>query len=135
MVSNTTVLCFVAAGATAVAGILHLLMAPNMLAFNPNATILFGVGGAAQLFWVVPMVRKWGRVWYSVGIAGTVAFALIWVITRMPDNPITGRAGQVNEMAIAVESMQAIFIGATAAVLAIESRMKRVDRKLTENSR
>jgi hypothetical protein len=46
----------------------------------------------------------------------------IWAITRMLGNPITGRGGGVNEMAIAVEAMQGIFIGLAAALLAIESR-------------
>ncbi len=45
----------------------------------------------------------------------------IWIITRMPGNPITGRGGGVNEMAVAVEAMQGIFIGLAAAILVIES--------------
>jgi hypothetical protein len=106
-----------------------------MLNFNPNATILFAVGGAAQIFWAVPMARKWGRAWYSIGIAGTVAFMLIWVITRMPGNPITGRGGGVNEMAIAVESMEVMFIGLAAAVLVLESRMKKIGSKIAQDSK
>ena len=120
-----SVLYYAAAGATATAGILHLILAPNMLSFNPNATILFAIGGAAQVFWAVPMARRWGRTWYSIGIAGTIAFLLIWVITRFPGNPITGRGGGVNEMAIAVESMEALFIGLAVAILVIESRWQR----------
>ncbi|HJS81838.1 MAG TPA: hypothetical protein VJ742_03290, partial [Nitrososphaera sp.] len=119
----------------AIAGILHLTLAPGMLNFNPNATILFAIGGAAQVFWAIPMVRKWGRAWYSIGIAGTVAFMLIWVVTRFPANPITGRGGNVNEMSIAVESMEALFIGLAAAVLVLESRMKKIDSKVAQDSR
>jgi hypothetical protein len=99
-------LYFTAAATTAIAGILHLILAPNMLNFNPNSAILFFVGGAAQVFWAIPMIRKWGRVWYGVGIGGTLVFIAIWIITRMPGNPITGRGGMVNEMGIAVEAMQ-----------------------------
>lgn len=130
-----SILYYSAAAATAIAGILHLTLAPGMLNFNPNATILFGIGGAAQVFWAVPMARKWGRIWYSVGIAGTVAFMLIWIITRFPGNPITGRGGGANEMAIAVESMQALFIGLAAAVLVVESRMKRIDSRVAQDSK
>jgi hypothetical protein len=130
-----SVLYYVAAGATAVAGILHLTMAPNFVNFNPNGTILFIVGGLAQLFWVVPMVKRWGRMWYSIGIAGTAALILIWVITRFPGNPITGRGGGVNEMAIAVESMEALFIGLCAAILVVESRMRKIDAKLAQDSK
>lgn len=130
-----SILYYAAAGATAIAGILHLTLAPGMLNFNPNATILFAIGGAAQVFWAVPMVRKWGRAWYSIGIAGTVVFMLIWIVTRFPGNPITGRGGGANEMAIAVESMEALFIGIAAAILVLESRMKKIDSRIAQDSR
>ena len=122
-------LYYAAAATTAIAGILHLTLAPNMLNFNPNGGILFIVGGAAQIFWVLPMIRKWGRVWYGVGIAGTLVLIAIWIITRLPGNPITGRGGMVNEMAIAVETMQWAFVGLTAAIIAYESKRKGLDKK------
>jgi hypothetical protein len=133
--SKFSALYYAAAGATAVAGILHLILAPGMLNFNPNATALFAIGGAAQVFWAVPMVRKWGRTWYAVGIGGTAALVLLWVVTRMPGNPITGRGGGVNEMAMAVEAAQLLFIGLAAAILVIESRMKRIDSRVAQDSR
>jgi hypothetical protein len=133
--SKFSALYYAAAGATAVAGILHLILAPGMLNFNPNATALFALGGAAQVFWAVPMVRKWGRTWYAVGIGGTAALVLLWVVTRMPGNPITGRGGGVNEMAMAVEAAQLLFIGLAAAILVIESRMKRIDSRVAQDSR
>ncbi|HKX81516.1 MAG TPA: hypothetical protein VJL54_04605 [Nitrososphaera sp.] len=119
-----------AAAATAVAGILHLILAPGMLNFNPNATILFGIGGAAQIFWALPMARRWGKAWYATGIAGTATLFLIWLVTRFPGNPITGRGGGVNEMAAAVESLQLIFIGLASALLVIESRSKKVEGRV-----
>ncbi|GKS61253.1 hypothetical protein YTPLAS21_07110 [Candidatus Nitrosocosmicus sp.] len=92
---------------TAIAGILHLTMLP---APNTNMTILFLVGGIAQIFWIVPTIKRWGKAWDYVGIAGTVAFIIIWLITRMPDNPITGRAGRIGESAIIIEIFQIAFI-------------------------
>jgi hypothetical protein len=123
------VLYYAAAATTVIAGIVHLIMTPNILNFNPNGAILFIVGGAAQIFWAVPMIRKWGRVWYGVGIGGTLVLIAIWIITRIPENPITGRGGMVNEMGIAVETMQWAFVGLSAAIIAYESKRKRVDRK------
>lgn len=117
-------LYYAAAATTAIAGILHLILAPNTLNFNPNGGILFIVGGAAQIFWALPMVRKWGRVWYGVGIAGTLVLMAIWIITRLPGNPITGRGGMINEMGIAVETMQWAFVGLTAGIIAYESKRK-----------
>lgn len=131
---NLKWLYYAAAATTAIAGILHLILAPNMLNFNPNSAILFFVGGAAQLFWAVPMIRKWGRVWYGVGIGGTLVLIAIWIITRMPGNPITGRGGMVNEMGIAVEALQWTFVGLTAAIIVIESRMKRIDTRTASDA-
>jgi peptidoglycan/LPS O-acetylase OafA/YrhL len=123
-------LYYSAAGTTAIAGILHLILAPNMLNFNPNSAILFFVGGAAQIFWAVPMIRRWGILWYGIGIGGTLVFIAIWIITRIDGNPITGRGGMINEMGIAVETMQWAFVGLTSAILAIELRMKkRIDKR------
>lgn len=127
---NTKWLYYSAAGTTAIAGILHLILAPNMLNFNPSSAILFFVGGAAQLFWAVPMIRRWGRLWYGIGIGGTLVFIAIWIITRIDGNPITGRGGMTNEMGIAVETMQWAFVGLTSAILVVELRMKkRMDKR------
>jgi hypothetical protein len=64
------VLSYAAAAATAIAGILHLILAPNSFGFNVNNGIFFTVAGIVQLFWVVPMVRRWGMPWYLQGLAG-----------------------------------------------------------------
>jgi len=68
MVTSINVLHYAAAATTAIAGILHLVLAPNILGFNLNTGIFFIVAGIAQLFWVVPMVRTWGRPCYLIGI-------------------------------------------------------------------
>jgi hypothetical protein len=44
----------------------------------------------------------------------------MWVITRIPDNPITGRGGPISEMAIATEMFQIAYIGMTAVIIAKE---------------
>lgn len=76
------------------------------------------------MFWALPMIKRWGRPWYAVGIGGTAVLMAIWVITRFPGNPITGRGGGVNEMAAAVEIAEGAFIGLSIAILALESRAK-----------
>jgi hypothetical protein len=116
-------LYYAAAAPTAIAGMLHLMMGPGSLGFNANQGILFVVGGIAQVFWIIPMIRRWGAPWYAVGIGGTIVFTALWVITRMPDNPITGRAGPTgNPSAILIEACQAAFVGLAAAILVYESR-------------
>lgn len=119
---KSQILYYAAAAATAIGGVMHLIMSPNSLGNNLNTGILFLVGGMAQVFWVVPMIRRWGTVWYSVGIGGTVVFIALWAITRIPDNPITGRGGPVSQNAIIVETAQIAFIALAIAIIAYERR-------------
>ena len=129
MIAKTNVLYYAAAATTAIAGILHLIQAPNVLDFSLNFFIFFSVAGIAQLFWVVPMIRRWGRPWYLIGIGGTIVLIILFAISRMPDNPITGRAGPIMPMAIAIEVFQAAFIGLSIAIIIYESRRKRISGK------
>lgn len=120
MTRTQDIMYYAAAGATAIAGIIHVILGIGNN--NTNTQILFVVGGAAQIFWALPMIRKWGLVWYLVGIGGTIVFFAIWAITRIPDNPITGRGGSINQNGILVEAFQIAFIAITIAILVMEKR-------------
>jgi hypothetical protein len=63
------------------------------------------------------MIRGWGRGWYYVGIGGTLILITMWVITRFPGNPITGRGGEVGETAITTEMFQVAFIVLSIIIL------------------
>lgn len=119
-INSKDLLYYGAAICTGIAGILHLTLVPNAIDSNINNAILFLVGGIAQIFWVLPMIKRWGRVWYAVGIAGTVILIGLWVITRIADNPITGRGGPISERAIAVEVFQIAYVAITALIMANE---------------
>jgi hypothetical protein len=110
---------FIAAAAvTALAGILHLMMASSLIGRAPIFGTFFLVAGIAQLFWALPMIKRWGRIWYYIGIAGTIILMTIYVITRVP-NPITnGRALPINEIGIATELFEAAFVIITALIIA-----------------
>ena len=112
---NLTIIAIAASVCTFFAGVLHLSMVPS---FNSNSTILFLVGGLAQIFWVVPTIRNWDPTWDYVGIAGTAVFIVIWIITRLPENPITGRAGRIGDSAIIIEVLQIAFIILLAVLIA-----------------
>jgi hypothetical protein len=120
MVEKFTVLLYAAAATTLIAGILHINKFVDTISSGEqigNADILFLVGGIAQVFWVVPIIRQWGKTWYSIGIAGTAVFMLLWVITRIPENPITGRAGPISPEAITIQVFQIAFIILSAIIL------------------
>ena len=116
MKTNLYYYSIAAAATTAIAGILHLTLVPNAINFNINNAIFFLVAGIVQIFWVLPMLKRWGRIWYVIGIAGTVVLIGVWMITRIPDNPVTGRDGPISEMAIAIEVLQIAYIVITVLI-------------------
>ena len=128
---NYHYLFIAAAVATAVAGIVHLYMPlshPRMLGNIPTATFFLG-SGIAQLFWVLPMIKRWGRIWYYVGIAGNVAFIILYVITRFPGNPVNGRGGDIDAVDMICELAQVAYIAITAVILAKERSIKVMDKE------
>ena len=98
------------------------MLVPNIIGRNPSTGIFFIFSGIAQIFWVIPMLKRWGKIWYYIGIAGTIILIIMWAITRMPGNPITGRGGPISEMAIAIEIFQIAYVIITSIIIAKERR-------------
>ena len=126
--NSVLIIAIAASACTFIAGVIHLTMVPSN---NINSTTLFLVGGLAQIFWVVPTIRNWGRVWDYIGIAGTLAFIAIWAITRLPDNPISGRAGRIGDTAIIIEIFQIAFV--VLMVILISKRKSPKSEKIDAN--
>jgi hypothetical protein len=109
-----------AAATTAIPGILHLIFASSVIGSNLLSGIFFIIAGVVQIFWALPMIRRWGKIWYYIGIAGTVILIILWTVTRAP-NPITeGRALPISEIGIAIEVFQIAYIVITVIILVKE---------------
>ena len=107
----------------AIAGILHLMLVPNVIRFSTPIGIFFLVVGIAQLFWTIPTMRRWSRNWHYIGIAGTIVLIILFFITRVP-NPITGgRALPIIPIGIATEVFEFIYVGIIAFILSKHGRM------------
>jgi hypothetical protein len=118
-----------AAAATAIAGILHLVYASNVIDRSPLFGIFFIVAGLAQLFWVLPMIKQWGRLWYYIGIGGTIVLIVLYAITRVP-NPITGgRALPISIIGMETILLQAAYIVIAAVILVKERGLKVSERE------
>jgi hypothetical protein len=100
---------------------------PRMLGNLPVATFFLG-SGIAQIFWILPMINRWGRIWYYIGIAGNIAFIILYVITRFPGNPVNGRGGGVDATDMICELAQVAYITITAVIL-VKERMIKVSRR------
>jgi len=69
--------------------------------------------------------------WCYAGIGGTIVLIVMWVITRISDNPIMGRTDPTNAMGVSIEVLQGAFIGLTTSIIACEVMMRRLDKKTT----
>jgi len=83
-----------------------------------NVTIFFLVSGAAQLFWVVPVLKRWSNLWYYVGIGGTVILIALYIIA------VPGRGLPVSELEIALEFFQIVFI--ISSIMIVRERTTKV---------
>jgi hypothetical protein len=45
-----------------------------------DITIFFIVSGLTQIFWVIPVIKRWIKPWYYVGIGGTVILVIMYLI-------------------------------------------------------
>ena len=98
-------LFYAAAASTLIAGVLHLAIVPMFFTqMSIDITIFFVVSGLAQIFWVIPVIKRWSKPWYYVGIGGTVILIIMYLIA------VPGRGYPVSQLDIAIELFQIAFI-------------------------
>lgn len=98
-------LVYGAVASTLIAGVLHLALVPMFFEqMTPEVMIFFIASGLAQLFWIIPTVKRWILPWYYIGIGGTIVLILLWIIA------IPGSGYPIGEMDIAIEASQVAFV-------------------------
>ena len=116
--TNRTLLYLGAAACTGIAGILHLMLVPNSIVAGVQYTAFFLISGLAQIFWVLPMVKRWGRIWNIIGLAGTAVLVGLtgYVVIESIGNPQSTPPG-VTELAVAIEIFQISYVIITAIII------------------
>jgi len=117
-ITNRTPLYLGAAVCTGLAGILHLMFVPSSITAGIQYTTLFLISGLAQIFWVLPMVKRWGRIWNIIGFAGTAVLVGLtgYVVIESVRNPQSTPPG-VLELAVAIEIFQISYVIITAIII------------------
>ena len=117
--AKRSILYFGAAVCTGIAGILHLILVSSSINSHLEYATFFLISGVAQIFWVVPMVKKWGRTWYVIGIAGTLVMVGLtgYVIVNIVENPQSAPPG-ISEMAVTIEVFQVSYVIMTGIIIA-----------------
>ena len=116
--TNRTLLYLGAAACTGIAGILHLMFVPSSITAGIQYTTLFLISGLAQLFWVLPMVKRWDRIWNIIGFAGTAVLVGLtgYAVIESVRNPLSTPPG-VTELAVAIEIFQISYVIITAIII------------------
>ena len=130
--TNSEKLRYSAAVTTFITGILHLTFVPNLIGISGYTSLFFLITGIAQLFWVVPILKKWSNIWYYVGMGGTFILLALWLITRVPNNRILNRALPVNDIGIVIEVLQTAFIILCGLIIVTTNRELYTQEKETE---
>jgi uncharacterized membrane protein YvlD (DUF360 family) len=107
-------------------GIMRSVLAPDLLTAGFSITKLgffFLVAGIMQLFWLVPMTKRWGRKWYYIGICGTIALIALYTTTRGP-NPITIAGVDIPTFDIPTEIVQIGYVAMTTMIIIVENKQR-----------
>jgi hypothetical protein len=119
---NNQILFYGAAASTFIAGVLHLAIVPMFFNKMPaNVAIFFIISGLAQLFWVIPVIKRWSNIWYYVGIGGTAILIILWIIV-VPHNGIS-------ELEVAIELFQIVFIILCTIIIAKGTTISKFEQK------
>ena len=94
---------------TIIAGMLHILMAPRSIEREFLEGVFFLISGVMQVFWLLPILKEWHKVWYYVGIGGTGVLFALWFMERIP-GLVDGRGIRLSPNTIAIEGFQIAFI-------------------------
>lgn len=101
---------------TAIAGILHILMVPRSIERDVYEGIFFLISGILQVFWVLPVIKDWNKIWYYIGIGGTAILFALWFADRIPGLE-SGRGIKLSPNTLAIEAFQIAFIGLCIVLL------------------
>ena len=98
-------LIYGAAACTLIAGVLHVALVPMFLGqMTTEVTVFFLASGLAQIFWILPTVKKWIMPWYYIGIGGTIVLIVLWIIY------IPGSGYPVDLMSATIVAFQVAFV-------------------------
>ena len=117
-------LFYAAAASTLIAGVLHLAIVPMYFTqMSIDTTIFFTVSGLAQIFWVIPVIKRWSKLWYYVGIGGTAILIIMYLIA------VPGSGHPVSQLDIAIELFQIAFIILCSIIIAKNRGEMKLDKE------
>ena len=122
--TNMRLFYYVAAACTFIAGILHLALIPMFFTqMTIDVTIFFLVSGLAQIFWVIPTIKKWSKPWFYVGIGGTVILIIMYFVA------VPGSGYPINSLHVAIETFQIVFVILSVMIILKHGNTAKLNKK------
>lgn len=116
---GNNVLVYAAVASTFIAGILHVALIPMFFKLmTPDVIIFFLVSGLAQIFWIMPTIKRWIMPWYYIGIGGTIILIILWIIA------VPGSGYPIGETDVAIEVFQIVYIILSLIIIVKTNREK-----------
>ena len=116
---NNVLVYAAAAASTFIAGILHIALVPMFFKLmTPDVIIFFIVSGLAQIFWIIPTIKRWIMPWYYIGIGGTIVLIILWIIA------VPGSGYPIGETDVAIEVFQIAYIILSIIIIVKTNREK-----------
>jgi hypothetical protein len=116
---GNNVLVYAAAASSFIAGILHIALVPMFFKLmTPDVIIFFIMSGLAQIFWIIPTIKRWIMPWYYIGIGGTIVLIILWIIA------VPGSGYPIGETDVAIEVFQIVYIILSINIIVKTNREK-----------
>ena len=116
---GNNVLVYAAAASSFISGILHIALVPMFFKLmTPDVIIFFIVSGLAQIFWIIPTIKRWIMPWYYIGIGGTIVLIILWIIA------VPGSGYPIGETDVTIEVFQIVYIILSIIIIVKTNREK-----------
>jgi uncharacterized membrane protein YuzA (DUF378 family) len=117
-------LFYAAAACTLIAGILHIAIVPMFFGqMTIDVMIFFIVSGLAQLFWVIPTIKRWIIPWFYIGIGGTIILIILYFIA------VPGSGYPISPLHVAIETFQMVFVIVCTIIILKDTNTAKVNKK------
>jgi uncharacterized membrane protein len=101
----------------ALAGLIHLLLAPQHWAHAPAHGAFFVVAGIAEIVWSIAVWRRPSPTLYHIGLVGAGGLVVLWGITRILPAPFGHGPEPVETMALVCKASEGLSVVVLAALI------------------
>jgi hypothetical protein len=104
--------------AIALAGAVHLVLAPQHFAHAPAHGLFFAAAGAAEIAWAILFLNRPTKQVYYAGLALAGGLVALWAITRVLPAPFHGTAEPIDLGGIVCKISELVGLGALLMIAA-----------------